>query len=93
MSIDNDARFAANRKDGAGGGIVLGLQLDDRRLALSKRTLSLDGVSTAFKPSILADAACKWNNVEDFNELRKWDASQLADSKYQGGIQGEGRDK
>ena len=34
MSIDNDARFAANRKDGAGGGIVLGLQLDDRRLAL-----------------------------------------------------------
>src|SRR5450631_1775376 len=48
MSMGDDASVAADRKDGPGRGIVLGLQFDDRRLALGDRiaTALSDKVST-----------------------------------------------
>src|ERR1700726_3924834 len=48
MSIGDDPSVAADRKDGPGRRIVLGLQFDDRRLTLSDRIAAAlsDKVST-----------------------------------------------
>ena len=82
MSIDDDARLAADRKDGPGRSIILGLQFDDRRLALGDwiaNTLSLDGTSIRFEPPILTGTASNWN-LEEFMEWRRSGMAHFANS-------------